>query len=162
MERGASNEERAHEWHDHPIMSRSPIFVPRRSKVARWQNLIPSFPWIAPGRRAWGRNPRKGRYQILQRNVAEPYFFKPIGPNTVNLKIWLSPSGNNGQGAKLGNWVWLAAATLSFSCLISFLLMLLQDWFSKFMLLFRGYSSIYIETCEPIVTGQEMFEEDDS
>ena len=29
--------------------------------VARWENLIPSFPWIAPGWRAWGRNPRKGR-----------------------------------------------------------------------------------------------------
>ena len=41
-------------------------------KVARWQNLIPSFPWIAPGWRAWGRNPRKGRDQILQRSVAEP------------------------------------------------------------------------------------------
>ena len=41
-------------------------------KVARWQNLIPSFPWIAPGCRAWGRNPRKGRDQILQRSVAEP------------------------------------------------------------------------------------------
>ena len=41
-------------------------------KVARWQNLIPSFPWIAPGRRAWGRNPRKERDQILQRSVAEP------------------------------------------------------------------------------------------
>ena len=34
-------------------------------KVARWQNLIPSFPWTAPGWRAWGRNPRKGRDQIL-------------------------------------------------------------------------------------------------
>ena len=22
--------------------------------VTRWQNLIPSFPWIAPGWRAWG------------------------------------------------------------------------------------------------------------
>ena len=41
-------------------------------KVARWQNLIPSFPWIAPGWRAWGRNPRKGRDQILQCSVAEP------------------------------------------------------------------------------------------
>ena len=41
-------------------------------KVARWQNLIPSFPWIAPGWRAWGRNPREGRDQILQRSVAEP------------------------------------------------------------------------------------------
>ena len=40
--------------------------------VARWQNLIPSFPWIAPGWRAWGRNPRKRRDQILQRSVAEP------------------------------------------------------------------------------------------
>ena len=27
------------------------------SKVARWQNLIPSFLWIAPGWRAWGCNP---------------------------------------------------------------------------------------------------------
>ena len=35
-------------------------------KVARWQNLIPSFPWIAPGWRVWGRN------QILQPSVAEP------------------------------------------------------------------------------------------
>ena len=42
------------------------------AKVARWQNLIPSFPWIAPGWRVWGRNPRKGRDQILQRSVAEP------------------------------------------------------------------------------------------
>ena len=32
---------------------------------ATLQNLIPSFPWIAPGWRAWGRNPRKGRDQIL-------------------------------------------------------------------------------------------------
>ena len=43
-----------------------------RTKVARWLNLTPSFPWIAPGWRAWGRNPRKGRDQILQRSVAEP------------------------------------------------------------------------------------------
>ena len=41
-------------------------------KVARWQNWIPSFPWIAPGWRAWGRNPRKGRDQILHRSGAEP------------------------------------------------------------------------------------------
>ena len=41
-------------------------------KVARKQNLIPSLPWIAPGWRVWGRNPRKGRDQILQRSVAEP------------------------------------------------------------------------------------------
>ena len=45
---------------------------PPDARVARWQNLIPSFPWIAPGWRAWGRNPRKGRDQILQRSVAEP------------------------------------------------------------------------------------------
>ena len=43
-----------------------------RNRVARWQNLIPSFPWIAPWWRVWGRNPRKGRDQILQRSVAEP------------------------------------------------------------------------------------------
>ena len=41
-------------------------------RYATLQNLIPSFPWIAPGWRAWGRNPRKGRNQILQRSVAEP------------------------------------------------------------------------------------------
>ena len=40
--------------------------------VARWQNLIPPFPWIAPGWRAWGRNPNKGRDQILQRSIGEP------------------------------------------------------------------------------------------
>ena len=48
------------------------VFI-RGLKVARWQSLIPSFPWIGSG---WmevvGRNPRKGRDQILQRSVAEP------------------------------------------------------------------------------------------
>ena len=28
----------------------------RGGKVARWQNLIPASPWIAPGWRVWGRN----------------------------------------------------------------------------------------------------------
>ena len=42
------------------------------AKVARWLNLIPSFPWIAPGWRAWGRNPRKERDEFLQCSVAEP------------------------------------------------------------------------------------------
>ena len=46
-------------------------------KVARWQNLIPSFPWRvegvgAPPRPPPWRNPRKERDQILQRSVAEP------------------------------------------------------------------------------------------
>ena len=48
------------------------VEVDAEDKVARWQNLIPSSPWIAPGWRAWGRNPRKGRDQILQRSIAEP------------------------------------------------------------------------------------------
>ena len=31
------------------------------AKVARWQNLIPSFPWITPGRRKWAQSKeRKG------------------------------------------------------------------------------------------------------
>ena len=51
--------------------ARSPPVDPG-AKVARWQNLIPSFPLIAPDWRAWGCNPRKGRDQILQRSVAEP------------------------------------------------------------------------------------------
>ena len=54
----------------HPLVADGDVAVP--DKVARWENLIPSFPWIAPGWRAWGRNPRKGRDQILQRCVAEP------------------------------------------------------------------------------------------
>ena len=29
-------------------------FLPIESSVASWQNLIPSFPWIALGRRAGG------------------------------------------------------------------------------------------------------------
>ena len=46
--------------------ARAEVSLSKRTndKVARWQNLIPSFPWIAPGWRAWGRNPRKGRDQI--------------------------------------------------------------------------------------------------
>ena len=47
-------------------------FEQLEDKGARWQNLIPSFPWIATGWRAWGRNPRKGRDLILQPSVAEP------------------------------------------------------------------------------------------
>ena len=70
-----------------------------RGKVARWQNLIPSFPWIAPGRRAWGRNPRKGRKGsnfAAQRSGA--IVQKPEGPNTYNSKnpaiaIWQPWSG---------------------------------------------------------------------
>ena len=41
-----------------------------KCRVTRWQNVMPSFPWIAPG---WvggrGRNPRKRKDQILHCNV---------------------------------------------------------------------------------------------
>ena len=30
------------------------VVVVTGDKVARWQNLIPSFPWITPGWRVWG------------------------------------------------------------------------------------------------------------
>jgi len=65
-----------------------------QNKVARWQNLIPSFPWIAAGWRAWGRNPRKGRDHILQWSVAKPESRNPKGQTHTILKIWISPSGN--------------------------------------------------------------------
>ena len=39
------------------VLSFLPSFPLVESMVARWQNLIPSFPCIAPGWRAWGRNP---------------------------------------------------------------------------------------------------------
>ena len=55
--------------------------------VARWQNLIPSFPWIAP--RFEGRRHKEERDQILLCSVMEPYSFMPKGPNLYNLKIWL-------------------------------------------------------------------------
>ena len=45
---------------------------PVEDKVARWQTLVPCFPWIAPGWRVWWRNPMKGRVQILQCSEAEP------------------------------------------------------------------------------------------
>ena len=54
----------------------------------------PFLSWIAPGWRAWGRNPRKGRDHILQRSGA--LVQKPEGPNTYNVKIWLEPCGNHG------------------------------------------------------------------
>ena len=34
-------------------------------KVARWQNLIPSFPWDCARVEGVAHNPRKGRDQIL-------------------------------------------------------------------------------------------------
>ena len=41
------------------------VVVVTGDKGARWQNLIPSFPWIVPPRPPPRRNPRKGRDQIL-------------------------------------------------------------------------------------------------
>ena len=57
--------------------------------VARWQNLIPSSPWIAPGWRAWGAQSkeRKGSNFAAQRSRA--IVQKPEGPNTYDLTIWL-------------------------------------------------------------------------
>ena len=42
------------------------------SQGCQMAKFDPFLSWIAPGWRAWGRNPRKGRDQILQRSVAEP------------------------------------------------------------------------------------------
>ena len=39
--------------HGHPVLPGDPGRLPEY-KVARWQNLIPSFPWIAPVWRAKG------------------------------------------------------------------------------------------------------------
>ena len=58
-------------------------------KVARWQNLIPSFPWIAPGWRLCGRNPRKGRDQIMQRSHSpEARRAKHIRSKNLAIAIW--------------------------------------------------------------------------
>ena len=48
------------------------FITPIVTNVARLQNVIPSFPWIAPPHPPPWRNPRKGRDQILQRSVVEP------------------------------------------------------------------------------------------
>ena len=54
----------------------------REGKVARWQNSIPSFSWIALCWRARGCNPRKGRDQILPSgNLALP----SLMPHSVSL-----------------------------------------------------------------------------
>ena len=56
--------------HRRKLISSAIVHVPSfltvlKTKVARWQNLIPSFPWIAPPRPPHWHNPRKGRDQIL-------------------------------------------------------------------------------------------------
>ena len=65
-------------------------------KVARWQNFIPSLPWIAPGRRAWGRNPsgnlviqrRSGNFKkvgsIFQRSVCHSTLLVDIFRRYIN------------------------------------------------------------------------------
>ena len=50
-------------------------------RYAKLQNLIPSFPWIAPPRPPPWRNPRKGRDQIL-----------PSGNHVLSLSLSLSLS----------------------------------------------------------------------
>ena len=45
------------------------------ASVARWQNLIPSFPWIAPGWRAWGRNPNFAIWQHLMSCVSSKSYY---------------------------------------------------------------------------------------
>ena len=66
------------------------------AKVTRWQNLIPSFPWIMQGWRAQSKE-SKGSNFAAQHSGA--IVQKPKGPNTYDLKIWLSPSGNHDGGA---------------------------------------------------------------
>ena len=60
-------------------------------KVARWQNLIPSFPWIAPGWRGVGAKSkeRKGSNFAAQRTGTGAIVQKPEGPNTYDPKFWL-------------------------------------------------------------------------
>ena len=59
------------------------------TKVARWQNVIPSFSWIAPGLEGVGAQSkeRKGSNFAAQRSGA--IVQKPERPNAYNLKIWL-------------------------------------------------------------------------
>ena len=81
---------------DHRKASLPPPLLSRRaapSKVARWQNLISSFPWIALGWRAQSKE-RKGSNFAAQHGGA--IVQKPEGPNTYDPKIWLQPSGNHG------------------------------------------------------------------
>ena len=57
-----------------------------------------SLPCIAPGWRAWAQcKEKKGsNFAIWQSTKPEARSQKPEGPNTYALKIWLSPSGNQG------------------------------------------------------------------
>ena len=65
----------------------------RALKVARWQNLIPSFP-CTPSSLAQSKE-RKGKIFAVQ--LSGVIDQKPEGPNTYDLKIWLSPSGNHAR-----------------------------------------------------------------
>ena len=65
----------------------------RARKVTRWQNLIPSFPWIAPGWRAWGAQfkERKGSNLAAQRSgaiVQKPERAKHIRSKNPATAIW--------------------------------------------------------------------------
>ena len=47
------------------IVKEDPLEMMNRSSVARWQNLIPSFPWIAPGWRLGGGGQSKERKESI-------------------------------------------------------------------------------------------------
>ena len=84
-------------------LGRQVVWRGLESCVARWQNLIPSFPWIAPGWRAWGHNPRKGRDQNLQHSgamVLQAQRAKHIQYRNPAIAIW-QPCSSPGGGALL-------------------------------------------------------------
>ena len=58
-------------------------------RYAPLQNLIPSFPWIAPSCPPPSRNPRKGRDQILPSGSHEPLASIEIEYDLMfRIKIW--------------------------------------------------------------------------
>ena len=68
-------------------------------RYAVLQNLITSFPWIAPGWRAWGRNPRL-RHAALQNLIPSFPWIAPPRPS-----LWRNPRKGRDQILPSGNLV---------------------------------------------------------
>ena len=73
-------------------------------RYATLQNLIPSFAWIAPGWRAWGRNPRKGsNFAIWQHCAPELREDAEAEAAAMDMSEATDEAAGDGEGA-----VWAA------------------------------------------------------
>ena len=69
-------------------------------RYAALQNLIPSFPWIAPPRPPPWRNPRKGRDHILPYGNLEVERLRDLAAvgGALRLRVKAGPTGRRAEG----------------------------------------------------------------